>query len=186
MVYSHPDVDVEMCVHAQDHLGLGFRSPGADHRHVCSSFRCGAHFPPEEQERTDECAVRGHVSGASSYEVTTLRLRGPWSDTKAFGQGVTCKAPLAHLVGGSGRSEASPTAILQDTHSLVGKFPEVGLPIYGVLRSSLSHLPLYSMRASNLYSIRASNKSRIGAIRSLGSTSMVQSSRSQEDRRVKE
>jgi hypothetical protein len=26
--------------------------------------------------------VRGHVSGASSYEVTTLRLRGPWSDTK--------------------------------------------------------------------------------------------------------
>src|SRR5215207_3661883 len=98
------------------------------------------------------------------------------------------------LVGGSGRSEVSPTAILQDTHSLVGKFPEVGRPIYGVLRSSLSHLPLYSMRASNLHSIRASNlhsirasnKSRIGAIRSLGSTSMVQSSRSQEDRRVKE
>src|SRR5215218_8133205 len=37
----------------------------------------------------------------------------------------TCKAPLAHLEGGSGRSEASPTAILQDTHSLVGKFSEV-------------------------------------------------------------
>jgi hypothetical protein len=27
--------------------------------------------------------------------------------------------------GGSGRSEASPTAILQDTHSLEGEFSEV-------------------------------------------------------------
>jgi hypothetical protein len=33
---------------------------------------------------------------------------------------------LAHLVGGSGRPEASPTAILQDTHSLVEKFSELG------------------------------------------------------------
>jgi hypothetical protein len=36
---------------------------------------------------------------------------------------------LAHLVGGSGRSETSPTAILQGTHSLerqTGKFAEVG------------------------------------------------------------
>jgi hypothetical protein len=30
------------------------------------------------------------------------------------------KAPLAHLVGGAGRPEAWPTAILQDTHSLEG------------------------------------------------------------------
>src|SRR5215203_2190250 len=28
-----------------------------------SSFRCRGHFPPEEQERTDECAVRSHVTG---------------------------------------------------------------------------------------------------------------------------
>jgi hypothetical protein len=31
----------------------------------------------------------------------------------------------AHVEGGSGRSEASPTAILQDTHSVVGGFCEV-------------------------------------------------------------
>ena len=36
----------------------------------------------------------------------------------------------------------------------------------------------------NLYTIRANNKSPIGAIRSLGSKSKVQSSRSQEDRSV--
>ena len=39
------------------------------------------------------------------------------------------------MEGGSGRSEASPTAILQDTHSVEGEFCE--LPLYGVLRSSL-------------------------------------------------
>src|SRR5829696_1260831 len=103
MIHSHRYVEVEVRVHTQDHLDQGVRSFGADHRHVCSSFRCRGHFPPEEQERTDD-AVRGHVSGASSYEVTTLRLRGPWSDTKAPGRRVTSKAPLAHLVGGSGRS----------------------------------------------------------------------------------
>ena len=31
----------------------------------------------------------------------------------------------AHVEGGSGRSEASPTAILQDTHSVEGLFSEV-------------------------------------------------------------
>jgi hypothetical protein len=59
----------------------------------------------------------------------------PLGDAEAFGRGVTCKAPLAHLVGGSGRSEASPTAILQDTHSLEGEFSE--LRLNGVLGSSL-------------------------------------------------
>src|SRR5215204_4440172 len=51
------------------------------------------------------------------------RCSGPgWllGDTKESGRRVTCKAPLAHLVGGSGRSEASPTAILQGTHNLEG------------------------------------------------------------------
>src|SRR5215208_8291551 len=62
----------------------------------------------------------------------------PLGDTKVSGRRVTCKAPLAHLEGGSGRSEVSPTAILQDTHSLEGRFCE--LPLYGVLRSSQAPL----------------------------------------------
>jgi hypothetical protein len=49
----------------------------------------------------------------------------PLSDTKVSGRGVTCKAPLAHVEGGSGRPEALPTAILKDTHSLEGEFSEV-------------------------------------------------------------
>jgi hypothetical protein len=40
------------------------------------------------------------------------------SDTKVSSRRVTCKAPLAHLEGESDRSEVSPTAILQGTHSL--------------------------------------------------------------------
>jgi hypothetical protein len=32
---------------------------------------------------------------------------------------------LAHVEGGSGRSEALPTAILKDTHSVEGEFSEV-------------------------------------------------------------
>jgi hypothetical protein len=70
--------------------------------------------------------VRCHVTGASSYEVTTLRPRGvALGDTKVSGRRVTSKAPLAHLVGGSGRSKTSPTTILQDTHSLEVEFSEV-------------------------------------------------------------
>src|SRR5215207_4499643 len=60
------------------------------------------------------------------------RASGPgWlrGDIKVSGRRVTCKAPLAHLVGGSGRSETSPTAILQGTHSLEGEFREVRLLI---------------------------------------------------------
>jgi hypothetical protein len=44
----------------------------------------------------------------------------PLGDTQVSGRRVTCKAPSAHVEGGSGRSEASPTAILQDTHSVEG------------------------------------------------------------------
>ena len=58
----------------------------------------------------------------------------PLGDAEAFGRRVTSKARLAHLVGGSGRSEVSPTAILQDTHSLEGEFCE--LRTDGVLGSS--------------------------------------------------
>jgi hypothetical protein len=46
-------------------------------------------------------------------------------DTKVSSRRVTCKAPLAQLEGGSGRSKTSPTAILQGTHSLEGVFSEV-------------------------------------------------------------
>jgi hypothetical protein len=59
----------------------------------------------------------------------------PWGDAEASGRGVTCKAPSAHVVGGPGRSEASPTVTLQDTHSVAGLFCE--LRLNGVLRSSL-------------------------------------------------
>jgi hypothetical protein len=51
----------------------------------------------------------------------------PSGDAEASGRRVTSKAPLAHLVGGSGRPEASPTTILQDTHSLEGMFSAVGV-----------------------------------------------------------
>jgi len=49
----------------------------------------------------------------------------PLGDTKESDRRVTCKAPLAHVEGGSGQSEAPPTAILQDTHSVEGVFCEV-------------------------------------------------------------
>src|SRR5215217_8059982 len=49
----------------------------------------------------------------------------PSGDTKVSGRRVTCKAPLAHLEGGTGRSKTSPTAILQGTHSLEGEFLEL-------------------------------------------------------------
>src|SRR5215217_3089377 len=49
----------------------------------------------------------------------------PSGDAEASGRRVTCKAPLAHLEEGSGRSKTSPTAILQCTHSLEEEFSEV-------------------------------------------------------------
>ena len=58
----------------------------------------------------------------------------PSGDTRGSGRRVTCKAPSAHVEGGSGRPEASPTAILQDTHSVEGVFCE--LRVDEVLRSS--------------------------------------------------
>ena len=81
--------------------------------------------------------MRGHArKAASSYEVTTL-LRSRAADGRH--QGVRPTSHLqgtfrAHVEGGSGRPEASPTAILQDTHSLEGEFCE--LRFNGVLESS--------------------------------------------------
>ena len=51
----------------------------------------------------------------------------PSGDTRVFGRRVTSKAPSAHVEGGSGHSEASPTAILKDTHSVEGGFCELRL-----------------------------------------------------------
>jgi hypothetical protein len=68
----------------------------------------------------------------------------PLGDTEVSGRRVTCKAPLAHVEGGSGRPEALPTAILKDTHSVEGEFSELRLD--GVLRMppvgdlSITHL----------------------------------------------
>jgi hypothetical protein len=42
----------------------------------------------------------------------------PSGDIRVSGRRVTCKAPSAHVEGGSDRSAASPTAILKDTHSV--------------------------------------------------------------------
>ena len=64
----------------------------------------------------------------------------PSGDTRGSGRRVTCKAPLAHVEGGSGRCEASPTAILKDTHSVEGVFSELRLD--GVPRSSAVRSPL--------------------------------------------
>jgi hypothetical protein len=44
---------------------------------------------------------------------------------------------LAHLVGGSDRSEVSPTAILQGTHSVVGVFSEIRHARQQVLHKNL-------------------------------------------------
>jgi hypothetical protein len=60
----------------------------------------------------------------------------PSGDTGMSGRRVTSKAHLAHVEGGSGRSEASPTAILQDTHSVEGEFSE--LRPEGALREAIS------------------------------------------------
>jgi hypothetical protein len=69
----------------------------------------------------------------------------PSGDTRGSGRRVTRKAPLAHVKGESGRSEASPTAILKDTHSVEGLFSELRLE--GVLRSSaVCHAPNYTLR----------------------------------------
>jgi hypothetical protein len=54
----------------------------------------------------------------------------PLGDTTVSGRRVTRKAPLAHVEGGSGRSEASPTAILQDTHSVEGELHAIHHPAY--------------------------------------------------------
>ena len=63
MVQGHSHVEVQVRVHAQDHRDLGGVRPlGADRPHVPSSFRCRHRLPPEERQRTDECAVRGRVT----------------------------------------------------------------------------------------------------------------------------
>jgi hypothetical protein len=53
--------------------------------------------------------VRGHVTGASSYEVTTLQPRGvALGETKASGRRVTCKAPSARVEEGQAAPRRRP------------------------------------------------------------------------------
>jgi hypothetical protein len=63
----------------------------------------------------------------SSYEVTALRLRVAVGRRQGIRPTSHLQGTLlrAHVEGGSGRSEASPTAILQDTHSVEGLFCDV-------------------------------------------------------------
>jgi hypothetical protein len=61
----------------------------------------------------------------------------PSGDTRVFGRRVTSKAPLAHVEGGSGHSEASPTAILQDTHSVEGESANFALTAFSEVRRFL-------------------------------------------------
>src|SRR5215211_3887841 len=71
-VQGHCHVDVEVCVHAHDHLRG--RLLGVDHHHVRRApFDVALASHPTR--RTDD-TVTGHLTGASSYEVTTLRPRG--------------------------------------------------------------------------------------------------------------
>ena len=66
------------------------------------------------------------------------------------------RQPVARGCTASGSNPYSPECVEVEFYEL---------RLDGVLRRSLRHLPLYSIRASDLYSIRASNKSRIGAMR---------------------
>ena len=87
-------------------------------RHILSACvnlgQTGRRSPPPEYSQ-------------SSYEVRTLlRSRAVCGRHR----GIRPRSHLqgtfrAHVEGGSGRSEASPTAILHDTHSVEGKFSEV-------------------------------------------------------------
>jgi hypothetical protein len=68
MVQSHHHVDIEMRVHAQDHLRGRLLLGGSvilTSVELLSMSR--SRFPPDAQERTDVCAVTSHLTGASSY-----------------------------------------------------------------------------------------------------------------------
>jgi hypothetical protein len=100
----------------------------------------------------------------------------PTGDTKVSGRRVTCKAPsLAHVEGGSSRSEASPTATLQDTHSVEGQFPGFFGRLAGVTRPVVEVetsvgtgklKPGYSTRGRglNLPAIRAGQRQGCGQL----------------------
>src|SRR5919107_6061054 len=83
-------------------------------KNFCGSNSATSTAPPNDSKYPATCSwpVRRPALGITS------------GDAETSGRRVTCKARLAHLVGGSDRSEVSPTAILQDTHSLEGMFCE--------------------------------------------------------------
>jgi hypothetical protein len=64
MVHSYSHVELEVRVHAQDITATSVSGLSAS---IVVTFAqllsMSPSLPPEEQERTDECAVRGHVTG---------------------------------------------------------------------------------------------------------------------------
>src|SRR5215216_4417798 len=124
MVHGHSHVEVEVRVHTQDHRNLRVRPFGAHRRHVrAAPFNVAV-------TSTRGAGENGRYCEGSCHRRAPMRSRRsgpgrPSGDTKVSGRRVTCKAPLAHVEGGSGRSEAPPTAILKDTHSVEGVFSEV-------------------------------------------------------------
>jgi hypothetical protein len=63
-VHGHSRVEVEVCVHAQDHLDLGLRLFGADRRHVrAAPFDVALSSTRGAGENGRYCAVRSHVTG---------------------------------------------------------------------------------------------------------------------------
>ena len=63
MVHCHGHVEVEVRVYTQDHRNLRVRPFGAHRPHARKLFSISRSLRPEEQERTDLCAVRGHATG---------------------------------------------------------------------------------------------------------------------------
>jgi hypothetical protein len=70
--------------------------------------------------------VRGHVTGASSYEVTTLRPRGvAVGDTKVSGRRVTSKAPSARVEEGQAAPRRRPQPFSRILTAWKGNSPEL-------------------------------------------------------------
>jgi hypothetical protein len=126
MVHSYNHVEVEVRVHAQDITATSVSG--------LSALIVVTSLAPFDVALTSTRGARenGRMCCEGSRQrrapIRSRRCSGPGrpsGDTEVSGRRVTSKAPLAHVEGGSGRSEASPTAILHDTHSVEGIFSEV-------------------------------------------------------------
>jgi hypothetical protein len=66
MVHGHRHVEVQVCVSTPkitSTLVSGLSGYRESSSRACSSFRCGGHFSPDEQEESRDDTVRGGVSG---------------------------------------------------------------------------------------------------------------------------